>query len=433
MLCKNCGNNVKSDFKYCPYCGERFLGDFQDHYGELTPPYVIDEQPDENADVYVSESEEVEPDFVLPPPDPPIELEEPYFVYYPDAPSGSEAPSAWSSVPESEQSIQSPEVLPNSISGWKMPSSPPPARAQQPGTVAGWEAPPSPPPVREQQPDTASGWEAPSSPPPVRAQQPGTAPGWEVPPSPPPVRAQHPVTAPGWEVSPSPPPAREQHPVTAPGWEAPPSPPPVREQQPGTVPGWEAPPSPPPARAQHPGTVPGWEAPPSPPPGWEQQPGTVPGWEAPPSPPPARAQQPGTVPGWEAPPSPPPVREQHPDTAPGWEAPPSPPPGWEQQPGKMPTNPEPSKTTDRFTWQETPVIEQEKKTPPELKWEQSKESQWRGQDTLSRWEEGNHPRRPEPPPMEPKAPHIALKLLLIVGVLLSAGAVATGLYFGLIA
>ena len=313
MLCKNCGNNVKSDFKYCPYCGERFLGDFQDHYGELTPPYVIDEQPDENADVYVSESEEVEPDFVLPPPDPPIELEEPYFVYYPDAPSGSEAPSAWSSVPESEQSIQSPEVLPNSISGWKMPSSPPPARAQ------------------------------------------------------------HPVTAPGWEVSPSPPPAREQHPVTAPGWEAPPSPPPMREQHPGTVPGWEAPPSPPPARAQQPGT------------------------------------------------------------APGWEAPPSPPPGWEQQPGKTPTNPEPSKTTDRFTWQETPVIEQEKKTPPELKWEQSKESQWRGQDTLSRWEEGNHPRRPEPPPMEPKAPHIALKLLLIVGVLLLAGAVATGLYFGLIA
>jgi len=294
MLCKNCGNNVKSDFKYCPYCGERFLGDFQDHYGELTPPYVIDEQPDENADVYVSESEEVEPDFVLPPPDPPIELEEPYFVYYPDAPIESEAPSAWSSVPESEQSIQSPEVLPNSISGWEVPSDLPPSREQQPSVAPGWEAPPSPPP--------------------------------------------------GWE------------------------------QQPGTVPGWEAPPSPPPA--------------------WEQQ-------------------QPGTVPGWEAPPSPP--------------------PGWEQQPGKMPTNPEPSKTTDRFTWQETPVIEQEKKTPPELKWEQSKESQWRGQDTLSRWEEGNHPRRPEPPPMEPKAPHIALKLLLIVGVLLSAGAVATGLYFGLIA
>ena len=335
MLCKNCGNNVKSDFKYCPYCGERFLGDFQDHYGELTPPYVIDEQPDENADVYVSESEEVEPDFVLPPPDPPIELEEPYFVYYPDAPSGSEAPSAWSSVPESEQSIQSPEVLPNSISGWKMPSSPPPARAQQPSVAPGWEAPPSPPPA--------------------------------------------------WE---------QQRPDTAPGWEAPPSPPPVREQYPGTVPGWEAPPSPPPA--------------------WEQQ-------------------RPDTAPGWEAPPSPPPVREQQPGTAPGWEAPPSPPPGWEQQPGKMPTNPEPSKTTDRFTWQETPVIEQEKKNPPELKWEQSKESQWRGQDTLSRWEEGNHPRRPEPPPMEPKAPHIALKLLLIVGVLLLAGAVATGLYFGLIA
>ena len=395
MLCKNCGNNVKSDFKYCPYCGERFLGDFQDHYGELTPPYVIDEQPDENADVYVSESEEVEPDFVLPPPDPPIELEEPYFVYYPDAPSGSEAPSAWSSVPESEQSIQSPEVLPNSISGWKMPSSPPPARAQQPSVAPGWEAPPSPPPAWEQQrPDTAPEWEVPSSPPPMRAQQPSTAPGWKMSPSPPPMREQHPGTVPGWEGAPS----------TAPGG----------GQRGGRVAGGGAGGSPPPARAQQSSTAPGWEVPPSPPPAWEQQ-------------------HPGTVPGWEAPPSPPPVREQQPGTAPGWEAPPSPPPGWEQQPGKMPTNPEPSKTTDRFTWQETPVIEQEKKNPPELKWEQSKESQWRGQDTLSRWEEGNHPRRPEPPPMEPKAPHIALKLLLIVGVLLLAGAVATGLYFGLIA
>ena len=25
MLCKKCGNNVKSDFKYCPYCGAEIL------------------------------------------------------------------------------------------------------------------------------------------------------------------------------------------------------------------------------------------------------------------------------------------------------------------------------------------------------------------------------------------------------------------------
>ena len=31
MLCKKCGNNVKSDFKYCPYCGERIVSDFHDH------------------------------------------------------------------------------------------------------------------------------------------------------------------------------------------------------------------------------------------------------------------------------------------------------------------------------------------------------------------------------------------------------------------
>lgn len=40
MLCKKCGNNVKSDFKYCPYCGERIVSDFHDHYEELTPPFL---------------------------------------------------------------------------------------------------------------------------------------------------------------------------------------------------------------------------------------------------------------------------------------------------------------------------------------------------------------------------------------------------------
>ena len=46
MLCKKCGNNVKSDFKYCPYCGERIVSDFHDHYEELTPPFLVRE-PDE--------------------------------------------------------------------------------------------------------------------------------------------------------------------------------------------------------------------------------------------------------------------------------------------------------------------------------------------------------------------------------------------------
>lgn len=46
MLCKKCGNNVKSDFKYCPYCGERIVSDYHDHYEELTPPFLVRE-PDE--------------------------------------------------------------------------------------------------------------------------------------------------------------------------------------------------------------------------------------------------------------------------------------------------------------------------------------------------------------------------------------------------
>ncbi len=299
MLCKNCGNNVKSDFKYCPYCGERFLGDFQDHYGELAPPYVVDEPPDEKADIYVSESEEVEPDFVLPPSEPQAEPEEPYFVYYPDAPSVLKGPVVPPSTPRQEPS----------------------------------------------------------------------------------------------DVLPDPPPAWEQQPSAAPGWETPPSPPPT----------------------------------------WEQQPNAAPGWETPPSPPPTWEQQPNVAPGWETPPSPPPTWEQQPNAVPGWETPPSPPPTWEQQSNGTASNSDPSPdTVGGFVWQETPAEEQEKKAPPELKWEQPKGGQWRGSDSLSRWEEGNHPRRPEPPPMEPRAPHIALKLLLIVGVLLLAGAAATGLYFGLI-
>lgn len=75
MLCKKCGNNVKSDFKYCPYCGERIVSDYHDHYEELTPPFLVREpdEPDDAAAWYASVPGERAPDFSLPPTDVPEE------------------------------------------------------------------------------------------------------------------------------------------------------------------------------------------------------------------------------------------------------------------------------------------------------------------------------------------------------------------------
>lgn len=40
MRCKSCGNEVKSDFKYCPFCSSRLMQDFNDHLGDLEPPVL---------------------------------------------------------------------------------------------------------------------------------------------------------------------------------------------------------------------------------------------------------------------------------------------------------------------------------------------------------------------------------------------------------
>lgn len=41
MICKYCNSNIKSDFRYCPNCGERIVSAFADQYEDLQPPYVI--------------------------------------------------------------------------------------------------------------------------------------------------------------------------------------------------------------------------------------------------------------------------------------------------------------------------------------------------------------------------------------------------------
>ena len=53
----------------CPYCGERIVSDFHDHYEELTPPFLVREpdEPDAAADWYAAAPGERAPDFALPP------------------------------------------------------------------------------------------------------------------------------------------------------------------------------------------------------------------------------------------------------------------------------------------------------------------------------------------------------------------------------
>ena len=65
MVCKKCGRNVKGDFKFCPYCGERLVSDFHDHYSELDPPFLVQEPdgPDTASDFYTYAPDEQEPDF----------------------------------------------------------------------------------------------------------------------------------------------------------------------------------------------------------------------------------------------------------------------------------------------------------------------------------------------------------------------------------
>ena len=63
MVCKKCGRNVKGDFKFCPYCGERLVSDFHDHYSELDPPFLVQEPdgPDTASDFYTYAPDEQEP------------------------------------------------------------------------------------------------------------------------------------------------------------------------------------------------------------------------------------------------------------------------------------------------------------------------------------------------------------------------------------
>lgn len=95
MLCKSCGGNVKSDFKYCPFCGERIISDFHDQFEELPPSFVIDAAlaDDEPEPMHYYDPDTFDTDMGAEPPrfesdapfDPDdLDGETPYFVYQPD-------------------------------------------------------------------------------------------------------------------------------------------------------------------------------------------------------------------------------------------------------------------------------------------------------------------------------------------------------------
>ena len=69
LICKNCHGNVKSDFKFCPFCGQRVVNDFRDQYEELSPPYVISpahvwqEEEDTASAYYAGAPREQVPEF----------------------------------------------------------------------------------------------------------------------------------------------------------------------------------------------------------------------------------------------------------------------------------------------------------------------------------------------------------------------------------
>ena len=59
MRCKHCGNEVKSDYKFCPFCASRLMQDFEGHFEDLEP-LVLSEDPAQWEILY-EESQETEP------------------------------------------------------------------------------------------------------------------------------------------------------------------------------------------------------------------------------------------------------------------------------------------------------------------------------------------------------------------------------------
>lgn len=80
MICKKCGFEVKSDFKFCPHCGERMVSGFQEEDTSLTPPFVIDVTARPVENIPEAEFEVVDP-FEEEAENP--AQEQPYFVYRP--------------------------------------------------------------------------------------------------------------------------------------------------------------------------------------------------------------------------------------------------------------------------------------------------------------------------------------------------------------
>ncbi len=60
MRCKHCGNEVKSDYKFCPFCASRLIQDFEGHFEDLEP-LVLSEDPAQWEILYEESPEAEQP------------------------------------------------------------------------------------------------------------------------------------------------------------------------------------------------------------------------------------------------------------------------------------------------------------------------------------------------------------------------------------
>lgn len=121
MRCKHCGNEVKSDYKFCPFCASRLIQDFEGHFEDLEP-LVLSEDPVQWEILYDESPEAEQPasaispskEYVSQPPQPQQELktekkpqpaERPYQIYRPAGQPLEQAPP----VPQESQNIPEPE------------------------------------------------------------------------------------------------------------------------------------------------------------------------------------------------------------------------------------------------------------------------------------------------------------------------------------
>lgn len=124
MRCKHCGNEVKSDYKFCPFCASRLIQDFEGHFEDLEP-LVLSEDPaqweilyDESPEAeqpssaisqpqgYVSQSSQPGQEFKTGENPVPRPVTRPYQIYRPSEPLAHDTPAR-----KESQDMQEPDLI----------------------------------------------------------------------------------------------------------------------------------------------------------------------------------------------------------------------------------------------------------------------------------------------------------------------------------